>query len=286
MVGSGLLSSCLREKKRELTVLHTNDMHSHIEPFPKDHPDHPGEGGMARRAALIDGIRKEVGDLLLLDAGDIFQGTPYFNVFDGELEFKLMSTMGYDAATMGNHDFDKGPEGFDRMLPHADFPFITTNYDLSETPLAGKTHRSELLERKHLRIGIVGAGIELKGLVSPSLIGGVRYLDPIQECEREARSLKKDKSCDMVIALSHLGYRYEQEKVCDEDLARESGHIDLILGGHTHTFFPKAKVYKNQEGKPVIINQVGWAGLRLGRIDLEWRGREGAKRMKTLNLPL
>ncbi|MFB6257779.1 MAG: bifunctional UDP-sugar hydrolase/5'-nucleotidase [Flavobacteriales bacterium] len=285
-LGAGFMAGCRKERTRRLRILHTNDMHSHIEAFPEDDPDHPGEGGVAHRAALVDALRKEGEEIVLLDAGDIFQGTPYFNEFDGELEFRLMSMMGYDAATMGNHDFDNGTEGFERMLPHAEFPFVTSNYDLSETPLAGKTREQLVLKRDDMRIGILGLGIELEGLVPPSRTEGVRYQEPVVLAEREAKDLKKEKECDLVIALSHLGYRYESEKVCDEDLARESRHIDLILGGHTHSFFDRPKVYRNRDKRPVVINQVGWAGLRLGRIDLEWNSRKGLEGLSALNLPI
>ena len=284
-VGSGLLAACDRSRRRELTILHTNDMHSHIEPFPTDDPKHPGEGGMAQRAALIDAVRKEVDHSILLDAGDIFQGTPYFNKFDGKLELRLMSMMRYDAATMGNHDFDNGPEGFDQVLHHADFPFITTNFDLSDTPLAGKTSNSKILKRDDLRIGVVGLGIELEGLVAPSRIEGVHYLDPLHNGEKEAARLKQE-GCELVIALSHLGFSYEGKKVCDEDLAKRTQSIDLIIGGHTHSFFERPKVYKNLRDRPLIINQVGWAGLRLGRLDLEWSDRNGVESLQAMNLPV
>lgn len=286
LIGSGLLASCGRDRERKLTLLHTNDMHSHIEPFPENDPEHPGEGGMARRASLIDAVREEAENVLLLDAGDVFQGTPYFNEYGGELELRLMSRMGYDAATMGNHDLDNGTEGFGRMLPHADFPFITTNYDLSETPLAGRTERSKVLQRDDLRIGIIGLGVELDGLVAPSRIEGIRYSEPVSVAEEEAKELKHQKESDLVIALSHLGHSYESDKVCDEDLAKESRHIDAIIGGHTHDFFDKVKVYKNRDDRPVLVNQVGWAGLRLGRIDLDWSPSKGIKGLAGLNIPV
>ncbi len=289
-MGSGIalapaiLSACSRDELHELTILHTNDMHSHIEPFPEDHSDHPNEGGMARRASLVQQIREEGRANLLLDAGDIFQGTPYFNRYKGELEFRLMSMMDYDAATMGNHDFDNGTEGFDRMLPHAEFPFITTNYDLSDTPLAGKTLKSKVFERDGARIGVLGAGIQLEGLVSPKRIEGVRYKDPIDELEKEARKLRKERGCSLIIALSHLGHKYEKEKVCDVGLAERTRNIDVILGGHTHSFFDAPALYRNLEKRPVIVNQVGWGGLRLGRLELSFRKKGSIEGLKARNL--
>ena len=150
----------------KLSVLHTNDMHSRIESFPKDHKKYPGQGGIVNVAKIISEIRSVDEEVLLLDAGDIFQGTPYFNEFGGELEFKLMSKLSYDCATMGNHDFDNGLEGFDKMLPHANFPFVTANYDFKDTSLYGKTKPYQIIYKKGLKIGVFGLGVALDGLVS------------------------------------------------------------------------------------------------------------------------
>lgn len=253
-----------------LTILHTNDWHSHIEPFPLDGGRNAGKGGAARRAALIDAIRQQEEHVLLLDAGDIWQGTPYFNVFGGELEFKLMSAMRYDAATLGNHDFDAGLDGLLKQWPLAQFPFVICNYDFSQTPLAGKTQPSLVLERGPLRIGILGVGIELDGLVPPALYAGTRYLDPIEPAIAEADRLVNEEKCDYVICLSHLGFRYGNEKVDDIKLAKASRNIDLIIGGHTHTFLGQPVTEMNQEGQPVQINQVGFGGLYLGRLDISF----------------
>jgi len=162
-----------------ITILHTNDMHSRIEPFPLDGTKYEGKGGMARRASMIKAVRKEVDNVLLLDAGDIFQGTPYFNMFGGELEFKLMSKMGYDAATFGNHDFDGSIAGLVKQMPHADFPFVISNYNFSNTPLSGKTKEYMIFEKGGIKVGLTGVGIKLKGLVPKDLIGETQYLDPI-----------------------------------------------------------------------------------------------------------
>ncbi len=253
-----------------ITILHTNDMHSRIEPFPLDGTKYEGKGGMARRAATISSIRKEVDNVLLLDAGDIFQGTPYFNLFGGELEFKLMSKMGYDAATFGNHDFDGGITGLVKQMPHANFPFVNANYDFRNTALNGKVKEYMIFEKGDIKIGLTGVGIELKGMVPKNLIGETQYLDPIKNANRVAKMLKKDMRCDYVICLSHLGFKYDKPKVSDMILAEESSHIDLILGGHTHTFLDKPVVRKNKENESVVINQVGWAGIVLGRLDLHF----------------
>lgn len=253
-----------------ITILHTNDMHSRIEPFPLDGTRYEGKGGVARRAATINSIRKEVDNVLLLDAGDIFQGTPYFNLFGGELEFKLMSKMGYDAATFGNHDFDGGITGLVKQMPHANFPFVNSNYNFSNTPLNGKVKEYMIFEKGGIKIGLTGVGIELNGMVPKDLIGETQYLDPIKNANRVAKFLKKDMDCDYVICLSHLGFKYDKPKVSDVILAEQSSNIDLILGGHTHTFLEKPIVIKNKKNDSVVINQVGWAGIVLGRLDLHF----------------
>lgn len=251
-----------------LCILHTNDVHSRIEPFPMDGSRNEGLGGAERRASLIHKIRAEEKNVLLFDCGDIFQGTPYFNMFGGELEIKLMSQMKYDASTMGNHDFDGGIDGFDKQLKHADFPFVVSNYDFSDTVLNGKVSKYKIFEKEGIRIGIVGAGIELDGLVPQSLYKNTRYLDPIQEAQEMAAKLKNDKQVDFVICLSHLGYEYRNSRVSDIHLAQNTSDIDMVLGGHTHTFMSKPDIRRNKLGKEVIISQAGWAGILLGRIDI------------------
>ena len=255
------------EERTKLTILHTNDTHSQIDPFPKNHPKYPGLGGIERRKKLIDLIRSEERNILLLDAGDIFQGTPYFNIHGGELELKLMSTLGYDAATIGNHDFDGGIDGFDRVLKHANFPFLCANYNFENTLLKDKTKPYRIFYKDHLKIGVFGLGVELEGLVSPALFKETIYLDPLKKAQEIATLLKEDEKCNLVICLSHLGYIPRLNKMCDTLLANETSNIDLILGGHTHTFMEKAEIHKNKIGQPVLINQVGFAGLMLGRID-------------------
>ncbi len=254
----------------KLTILHTNDVHSRIEPFPMDGGRNQGLGGAARRAAMIDQVREAEKNVLLFDSGDIFQGTPYFNFYGGELEFKLMTKMGYDAATIGNHDFDAGIDGLYRQLPNASFPFINCNYDFSDTIMNGKTLPYKIFKVDQLKIGVLGVGIELESLVPSALYKETRYLDPIANANRIAKKLKKNKNCDYVICLSHLGYKYrnEPERVSDVTLAAQSRNIDLILGGHTHTFLNQPDVVQNLDGEPVLINQVGWAGIMLGRLDV------------------
>ena len=253
----------------KLTVLHTNDQHSRIEPFDSSYSRNPNQGGFARRATLIQQIRSQEKNVLLLDAGDIFQGTPYFNFYGGELECKLMSMMGYDAATMGNHDFDNGLDGFLKALPNAKFPFITSNYDFSNTILDGKTEKYKIFKKDGIKVGLFGVGIELDGLVGKKQYQETKYLNPVEIAQHYADFLRKEKGCDLVICLSHIGYDYrdDADKISDKKLAAQTDNIDLILGGHTHTFLPEPQSFTNKSGKNVLVNQVGWAGLLLGRID-------------------
>ncbi|MCB9251340.1 MAG: metallophosphatase [Flavobacteriales bacterium] len=266
MLNSGLLLSDARSSG-DLTILFTNDWHSRIDPFPLDGSRNAGLGGAAKRAALIKEIRKVKEHVLLLDSGDIFQGTPYFNFFGGELEFKLMSQMKYDAATMGNHDFDAGLEGFARQLPHANFPFICSNYEFKNTILEGKTISYKIIRKGKYKIGIFGVGIELDGLVPQKQFGATQYIDPVSVANEMAYELKHKKNCNLIICLSHLGYRYTSDKISDVRLAENSVNIDLILGGHTHTFLNEEVLVDNKKGVPVRICQTGWGGINLGRID-------------------
>ena len=268
-VGSLSLSSFTALESRKITILHTNDVHSHIDAFPADDPRNPNMGGVARRASVIEQIRKEEKNVLLLDAGDIFQGTPYFNYYGGELEFKLMSMMQYDLATLGNHDFDNGIDGFYAQLPHAKFDFVSANYDFKNTVLDGIVKPYKILIKDGIKIGIFGLGVELEGLVDKKLYKETVYNNPIEVAKDITRTLKEDKKCDIIICLSHIGFKYknEPERVCDITLAKETKDIDLIIGGHTHTFLDKPVVETNLDGKKVLINQVGCYGINLGRID-------------------
>ena len=263
------MSSFKSVNTKHLTVLHTNDVHSYIDPFPANHPKNPNMGGVARRAALIESIRKENPNVLLLDAGDIFQGTPYFNYYGGELEFKLMSMMQYDLATIGNHDFDNGIEGLYAQLPHASFEFVSANYDFKNTIMNGHVKPYKIINKDGIKVGVFGLGVGLDGLVDKKNYKETVYLDPLGVAQDMARILKQEKKCDLVICLSHLGYKYKDEpdKICDTKLATLTKDIDLIIGGHTHTFLDKPTVLKNAVGQDVLVNQVGCYGINLGRID-------------------
>ena len=256
-------------EQTHITILHTNDVHSYIDPFPNDYPRSPGMGGVAKRAAIISEIRKENKNVLLLDAGDIFQGTPYFNYYGGELEFKLMSMMKYDASAIGNHDFDNGLEGLVSQMPNANFEFLSANYDFKNTVLDGFVKPYKIFTLQGIKIGVFGLGVELTGLVDKKNYKETIYNDPLETSKEMVNILKKEKKCDIVICLSHIGYSYktEPDRICDLKLAALTNDIDLIIGGHTHTFLDKPTIVKNLDGKEVLVNQVGCYGINLGRID-------------------
>ncbi|MEY4629579.1 MAG: hypothetical protein RLZZ595_1905 [Bacteroidota bacterium] len=265
-----------------LTILHTNDVHSRLDPFPMDGSRNAGHGGVAARAALINKIRQEEEHVLLLDAGDIFQGTPYFNIFKGEPELKAMQMMGYDAVIMGNHDFDAGLENFaEKLVTHGKMPVLMSNYGFEGTAMESINQPYTIFRKGDLKIGVLGVGIELAGLVPEQLYGMTVYKDPIQHASVQANLLKQKHRCDLVVCLSHLGDRYADNKVSDEVLAKESADIDLIIGGHTHRFFDKPREYNNKLGKKVLVNQVGWGGLQLGRLDFDFLGGRPKKLEKS-----
>jgi 5'-nucleotidase len=268
---SALLPWDLFDKNEEfsqITILHTNDMHSRIDPFPMDGGRNQGMGGVVKRAAKIEAVRREREHVLLLDAGDVFQGTPYFNFFNGEVEIKAMSEMKYDLCTIGNHDFDGGIENLALQTDKASFQMLSSNYDFSNTPMKGRTKDYQVFVKDGIRIGVYAVGIKLQGLVPKELYGETEYLDPITIARKYEQMLKVDEKCDYVICLSHLGYKYGGEKVSDLVVASNTRDTDLIIGGHTHTFLREPDIAVNQQGKKVLINQVGFAGLMLGRIDL------------------
>ena len=278
-IGLSLIPQLSFGKNRytKLTILHTNDMHSHIHPFKSGR--NKGLGGMAQRAALIKQIRKQEEHVLLLDAGDIFQGTPYFNFYGGELELKLMSEMKYDAVTLGNHDFDNGLEGLKEQLPHANFPFLIANYDFSDTILKNTFKPYKVFRKGDLKIGVFGIGIELEGLVPKKLYKNTVYKNPVSTANYYSNILKQKEKCDLVICLSHLGFKYKGEKISDIKFASQTRDIDLIIGGHTHTFLKKPVKQLNIDQKEVLINQVGWAGINIGKIDYHFSQNDSLKKV-------
>jgi 5'-nucleotidase len=269
------LNSCSRFNSRHITILHTNDVHSHIDPFPSSHSAYANLGGVARRATLVDNIRNENPNTLLFDAGDIFQGTPYFNFYGGELEFKLMSKLNYDAATIGNHDFDNGVDGLLAQVPHAKFELLSANYDFTNTVMEGFVKPYKIYMVDEIKIGVYGIGIALDGLVTKRLYKETKYLNPFEIALDMERKLKEEESCDLIVCLSHLGYDYDRpERPSDTQLAQSTYYTNLIIGGHTHTFLDKPDVRINKNGDSVLVNQVGAFGINLGRIDFYFDGQK------------
>jgi len=263
-------------RHKRLIILHTNDVHSRIEPFPMDGGKFQGRGGFSARNTIIEKIRSIEKNVLLLDAGDILQGTPYFNYFHGDLEFELMSAMKYDAAAIGNHDFDGGMENLARLADKATFPLICSNYDFKETILENKIAEYKIIEKDDIRIGIYALGIELNGLVPDNLCSGIKYSDPVTTALR-FEQLLKTKKCDFIICLSHLGYSYSDNKVSDQIIAHKTNFTDVILGGHTHTFMSKPEEILNNRQKSCYIFQTGWGGVNLGRLDFEFDAGKNKK---------
>ncbi|WP_080058070.1 bifunctional metallophosphatase/5'-nucleotidase [Spirosoma aerolatum] len=273
-VAPEVLANTNTRKDTSLTILHTNDVHSRLDPFPMDGSRNAGKGGVARRATLIQKIRQEQSNVLLFDAGDIFQGTPYFNLYKGEPEILAMNKLGYDAGTIGNHDFDGGIDNMVTQFGKASFPLLIANYDFKNTVMDGKTMPFKLFDKDGIRIGVFGLGIQPAGLIPKDAYKEMKYLDPVDIGNDMAAQLRNDKKCDYVICLSHLGFKYNDATVSDNVLAAKSRNIDLIIGGHTHTFLDAPVAVTNLSGQPVWINQVGFAGINLGRIDLTFeRGK-------------
>ena len=273
LTGIGL--SCARSRATKITILHTNDVHSHVEAFGPNAGKNSNKGGVAKRATLVESVRKENPNTLLLDAGDIFQGTPYFNFYGGELEFKLMSLLKYDVATIGNHDFDNGINGLYAQLPHAKFDFVSANYDFSNTIMDTHVKPYKTFVKEGIKIGVFGLGIELDGLVTKEAYKETKYLNPIAIAQDMSRVLKTEQKCDLIICLSHLGYDYKNSpsKISDLKLAKATQDIDLIIGGHTHTFLDEPTIETNAAGKKVLVNQVGCYGLYVGKIDFYFEAK-------------
>jgi len=249
-------------RSRTIRILHTNDTHARLDPFPASAGSNGGLGGLARRSTLIRQNRDETPNVLLLDAGDVFQGTPYFNFYSAEPDFKAMSMMGYDAMAIGNHEFDNRVSGFMDVAPHAAFPFLCANYDFGTTPMADVVKPYIVKEIDGLKIGIFGIGVDFAGLVLASHHAGIVFRDPVLYADYYGNFLKYRERCDYVVALTHHGYRM------DVDLAQKTSGIDLIIGGHSHTFLETPESYVNKVGQRVMVTQVGHSGIVLGRIDV------------------
>ncbi|GHT13121.1 metallophosphatase [Bacteroidia bacterium] len=258
----------LAAQDKSLVVLHLNDTHSRIEPFPENDSRNPDKGGVIRQEAYMEEVRRENKNVLLFHSGDFVQGTPYFNLFGGEAEMAVANFMKVDAACLGNHEFDNGLAFLANLLRMAKFPFLTTNLDFTGTPVEGLTKEYAILERDGLKIGLIGLTIDPDNLVAKNNYAGMKYLDPIESANRVAAFLKEKEACDLIICLSHLGYYPSEKPVGDITLAKESRNIDIILGGHSHTFLQQPDRRLNLDGKEVVINQTGAYGIYVGRLDI------------------
>lgn len=256
-----------KSKLVKITVLHTNDMHYQLDPFPESDPKHAGKGGIVKIASMVANERKLNPNLLLLDAGDTFQGTPYFNFFKGDLIFKIMSKMGYDAGTIGNHEFDNGLNDILSAINVSNFPLVSSNYDFNDTILQGKVKKYHIIKKAGVKIGIYGLGIELNGLVNPINFGNTKYIDPVETALKMESFLKNELKCNLIICLSHLGLSYRSNMISDSSLAPLTKYTDLIIGGHTHSFIDEPILFENSLGKAVLVNQAGWGTLSLGKVD-------------------
>ena len=260
--------SVLGQQKIKLVILHTNDTHSQVEPTEKSSLNTSDMGGYARRMGLISHIREQEKNVLLLDAGDYSQGTPYFNFFNGRVEIDAMNRMKYDAGTLGNHEFDNGIDTLAVILRSAKFPMLSSNYNFRNTALESLIKPYIILNRAGLKIGILAVDVNPKSLVFEKNYKGMVYEDPIQKANDIASLLKKQEKCDVIICLSHLGATSSAGVVNDFELAHKTRYIDVIIGGHSHSMITNT-TEKNAAGKPIVIAQMAKSGLYLGRVDLE-----------------
>ena len=258
---------CLASYAQDLVILHTNDTHSQIEPISSG--EWKGLGGVVRREKYINRVREENPNVILLDAGDFFQGTPYFSLFKGDVEIELMNALGVDAACFGNHEFDNGVDALAEKLSKADFTVVNANYDVSKTPLKEIVKPYTVIERGGKRIGVIGLCINLQGLVNPKRTGDIKYSHPYKIVNKLARKLRKDEKCDLVILLTHCGFRGGREQKPDDQLiAANTEGIDIIIGGHSHTFITEPAIVSSKTGKKVVVVQDGAKGEEVGRIDI------------------
>ena len=263
------LAVAAQAQDKKLVILHTNDTHSCIMPLNENLADRnvAGRGGFIRRLELLKDQRREDPDLLYFDSGDFSQGSPYYTMFKGDVEVGLMNRMGIDAATIGNHEFDFGLENMARIFKMATFPIVCANYDFTGTPVEGLVKPYVIIKRKGVKIGVFGLAPQLDGLVSKQTCEGVRYLDPVAKALEVATFLKEKKKCDLVICISHLGWKMD----VTDDLAAIAGsrNIDLVLGGHSHTYLEELEYVKNLDGKDVPVDQNGKHGVWIGKLTVD-----------------
>ena len=270
LLASPLSSFCKNEEEEteRITILHTNDIHSQLDPFPMDGSKYQGYGGAAPRAELIRQIRSKEKNVLLLDSGDILGDNCYRKLYHGEPEMKAACAMQYDAITIGESDLSMGIEPYAKLITkYSQVPVVICNYDVRFTPLENKTVPYKTFQKGDVKVGVIGVGIAFQEFLSKELYGELEYLDPVEKANETSLILKRKEGCDFIICLSHLGDWYPDRKMSDDILAKESEVIDVIIGGHTHRFFNEPHKYANKRGKEVVVTQAGWAGIELGRLD-------------------
>lgn len=262
-----ILASTLYANSQDLVILHTNDTHSQIEPQVAGADK--GTAGVVRREKYISSVRAENENVLLFDAGDFSQGSPYFTLFKGDVEIEVMNALGVDVACWGNHEFDNGKSELARRAKNANFPIVCANYDLGETELKDVIKPYTVVEKAGKRIGVIGLSVKLTGFVSPKNIEGLTYLHPYKVVNKYAKILRNEEKCDLVIVLSHCGYNSGKEQSPDDQMiARNTEGVDVIIGGHTHTFLDEPAIIENKAGKKVVVVQAGERGAEVGRLDL------------------
>lgn len=249
--------------QKKIIILHTNDTHSHIDPLPMTDKYNPGQGGAVNRKAIIDSVRRLEKNVLLIDAGDFVQGTPYFNMFKGRAEVDAMNMMKYDVTVIGNHEFDYGMDTMKMFFERLKFPVLCCNYDFSQTVLKDVVKPYIILKKSGLKIGLIGVGIDPEGLVQKDKYTGLTFKPVIETVNHYAELLKKKEKCDLIICVSHIGYRQDQV------LVDKSRHLDIIIGGHSHTFMKQPDMRKNLSGKEVMVYQTGKYGMNVGKIEVE-----------------
>ena len=252
-----------------ITILHTNDTHSQIDPLPAN-DQYAGKGGVARRATLVKQIRKENPNTLLIDAGDVLQGTPYFNFYKGEVEYKAMSAIGYDVGTLGNHEFDNGVEALAAALKFANYEVVSANYDVKGTALESKVKRYVVKTVGGIRIGLFGLGVSPVALITPENFKGVTFIDPVVAAREVVKKLRDEERCTLVVCMSHLGYFADGQRG-DSLVASQIDGIDFIASGHTHTFMKEPVTQAQPCGAKTLIFQVGKSGIYVGRVDFTFR---------------
>jgi len=262
-----LLIGLSAQQNVKLVILHTNDTHSQLEPTDTNAVKNPDMGGYARRMGVINRIRRQEKLVLLVDAGDFSQGTPYYNFFKGRVEVEGYNMMGYDAITLGNHEFDNGMDTLSSLLSLADFPVVISNYDVSKSSISTYVKPYIVLKKGNIRIGIMGLGVNPAGLIMENNYKGIEYKDPVMTAQKISSILRNHEKCDVIVCLSHLGSDSTSINVNDFDIVRRTEYIDVIIGGHSHTLLENVKI-ANAKGKNVLIAQMGKSGLYLGRIDL------------------